>query len=210
MAVNKYFNHITALNERSLYNDLVVECIKNAGVDVYYIPREDFSVDPILRESFQTHFRTPYLIEMFFQDFMGPEGTGKIMSKFGLQVLEDYKLIVSRSRFDELGVPGRNRPGEGDLLYIGNGYNSFVNSYLEITFVENAKVYYSFGDFLSYEIHCQVFTFNYEKFETNTVIDNIAVENTNIGDLSMAINQGVKDKESLLISFNEKNPFGDF
>ena len=49
MAVNPYFNHITALNERSLYNDLIVENIKNSGIDVYYIPREDVSVDPILR-----------------------------------------------------------------------------------------------------------------------------------------------------------------
>lgn len=211
MAVNPYFNHITALNERSLYNDLIVENIKNSGMDVYYILRDDISVDPILRESFQTHFKNYYVIEMYFSNFSGPEGIGNTMSKFGLQVLDEFKFMLSKTQFNKLCIPNRTRPQEGDLIYMGTGFDSFPNSYFEITFIEPDRIFYPFGDFLIYEIQTRLFTFNYEKFETNLpVIDQIQIENTNVGDIDFAINAAVKTKEDILLEFDEKNPFGDF
>lgn len=211
MAVNPYFNHITALNERSLYNDLIVESIKMSGCDVYYIPREDMSVDPILRESFQTYFKSTYLIEMYYTNVTGPSGIGNTMGKFGLQILDEYTFMVSRSRFEELNIPEHIRPREGDLLYIGSGFDSYINNYFEITFVEPDRIYYPLGDYLVFELQCRLFTFNYEKFETNTFIDNIVNDNNNNKEIEErgAINTAVKTKESILLDFNEKNPFGD-
>lgn len=209
MAVNRYFNYLNSLNERKLYNDLIVENIKCSGVDVYYIPREDFSVDPILGESFQTRFKKAYVIEMYYNNVMGPEGTGDIMSKFGLQVQDEFKFMVARSQFEALEIPGHIRPREGDIVYVGEGYGSFSNSYFEITFVEPDRHHYPFGAILIYEIQAKTFTYSNEKFETGTFIDQISVENTNEIELSFAVNQGIKDRESTLLSFDEKNPFGD-
>ena len=211
MAVNPYFNHITALNERSLYNDLIVENIKMSGCDVHYIPREDVSIDPILRESYQTHFRSNYIIEMYYNNVTGPEGIGNTMSKFGLQILDEYKFMVSRTQFEKWAIPDHIRPREGDLIYVGSGFDSYLNNYFEITFVEPDRVYYPLGDYLMFELQCRLFTFNYEKFETNTFLDNIAIDNSNTVEMETkgALNSAVKTKESILLDFSEKNPFGD-
>lgn len=213
MATNPYFNHLKSKVEQSFYEDLVIENIKNAGVDVYYIPREYFEIDPILGEPTRSTFNSAYKIEVYFKDVMGYQGQGDLMSKFGLTMQDDTKLEISKKRFEQLGILDRMRPREGDLIYIGdienNGYGSFTNSFFEITYVEHESPFWQVGKYFTYELQCQLFTYSYEKFNTgNAAIDSMN-SITNQSEIDVAINQALKTKEQTLVDFSEKNPFGD-
>jgi hypothetical protein len=43
MATSVYFNNQRATVEQNLLEDLIIESIKNHGIDVYYLPRESQS-----------------------------------------------------------------------------------------------------------------------------------------------------------------------
>ena len=213
MATNPYFNHLKSKTEQSFYEDLVIESIKNAGIDVYYIPREYFEIDPILGEPTRSTFNSAYKIEVYFEDVMGFQGQGDLMSKFGLIMQNDTKLKISKKRFRQLGIPNRIRPSEGDLIYIGdienNGFGSFTNSFFEITFVEHESLFWQLGKYFIYELKCQLFTYSYEKFNTGNVAIDTINSMTNQSEIDLAINQAIKTKEQTLVDFSEKNPFGD-
>ena len=40
MTTSVYFNHIESTPEQNLHQDLIIEAIKNYGIDVYYLPRK--------------------------------------------------------------------------------------------------------------------------------------------------------------------------
>lgn len=214
MATNPYFNHLKSRPEQELYEALVVENIKNAGVDVYYVPREYFQIDPILGEPVKSMFNAAYRIEVYFKDVMGFQGQGDLMTKFGLTIQDDTRLEISKRRFRELNIPDRRRPREGDLLYIGDienaGYDSFVNSFFEITHVEHDSPFWQVGKRFTYELQCQLFAFNYEQFNSgNEAVDKIT-EITNESEIDKAINVALDAQEQVLKDFTEQNPFGDF
>lgn len=213
MATNQYFNHLKNKSEQDFYEKLVIENIKISGIDIYYIPRDVFEIDPILGEPKRSSFNSSYKIEVYFKNVNGYDGQGDLMSKFGLLVQDDASFIISRKRFRELQIPKRQRPLEGDLIYVGdienNGVGTFTNSFFEITHVEHENPFYQLGKYFVYEVKCQLFTYGYEKFATNNQsIDNINSE-TNDVEISIAINKALKSKSQELIDFSEKNPFGD-
>lgn len=213
MTTNPYFNHLKSKSEQTLYESLVIENIKNAGIDVYYIPREYFEIDPILREPKKSSFNSAYKIEVYFEDVTGYGGQGDLMTKFGLIMQNDTKLKISKKRFLELNIPDRIRPREGDLIFIGdienNGRGTFTNSFFEITFVEHESPFWQLGKYFTYEVQCQLFTYGYEKFNTgNSAIDEINTM-TNQSDIDIAINDALSTKKQTLVDFSEKNPFGD-
>lgn len=213
MATNPYFNHLKSRTEQAFYEDLIIENIKNAGIDVYYIPREYFEIDPILGEPKKSTFNSAYKIEVYFKDVTGYGGQGDLMSKFGFMMQNDTRLQLSKKRFLELGIPNRNRPREGDLVFIGdienNGRGSFTNTFFEITFVEHESPFWQLGKYFTFELQCQLFAYGYERFNTgNAAIDEISTM-TNQADINVAINNALATKEQTLVDFSEKNPFGD-
>jgi hypothetical protein len=213
MATNPYFNHLKSKTEQSFYEDLVVENIKNTGVDVYYIPREYFEIDSILGEPSRSTFKSAYKIEVYIKDITGYSGQGDLMTKFGLAMDDETRIEISKKRFGQLGIPDRQRPREGDLIYVGDiengGYGSFTNSFFEIMYVEHESPFWALGKYFTYELKCKLFTFSYEKFNTgNSAIDTIN-SITNKSDIDIAINQALQIKEKTLVDFSEKNPFGD-
>jgi hypothetical protein len=213
MTTNPYFNHLKSKPEQSLYESLIIESIKNAGIDVYYIPREYLEIDSILGEPKKSTFNSAFKIEVYLKNVMGYEGQGDLMTKFGLMMQDDASLMISKKRFLELNIPNRIRPREGDLIYIGdpenNGYGSFTNSFFEITYVEHESPFWQLGKYFVYELKCQLFTYSYEKFNTqNAAIDEINTT-TNASEIDVAINNALETKKATLVDFSEKNPFGD-
>ena len=45
MTTSVYFNHIESTPEQNLHQDLIIEAIKNYGIDVYYLPRKYLNED---------------------------------------------------------------------------------------------------------------------------------------------------------------------
>jgi hypothetical protein len=176
MATNKYFNHIRSAAEQTLYDNLTIENIQIAGQDFWYMPREYVQIDPILGEPTRNSFNSSYEIEGYFKDTTFFGGQGDFLAKWGVVANDVMDLIISKTRFRSLAIPGRlERPVEGDLIYYGdplngsNGLGSMVNSLFEITFVETEVPFWPLGKQLVYQLKCQMFSFNYEKFQTGII-----------------------------------------
>jgi len=228
MATSSYFNHLHSSKEQNLYRSLTRENLRITGVNVFYVPRTDelkeatvlvdgtTVSDDILKESVKTSFLSNYQIEVYFKNVGADDGDGDIMSKFGFAQMNSNIYVMSKDSFEELNIPYRHRPREGDLIYMGDmietptGWGSFTNNLFEITYVTRDSIFWPVGKYFTYEITCQLFTYGYEKFQTgNTAIDNMATGNTNEIDVSMGINTAAKNRKSALLDFSQHNPFGD-
>lgn len=144
MATNLYWNNFpkTITNEQLLIEDLVIESLQIHGMDVFYLPRtSQDSVDYLYGEDPLKQYTKAFPIEMYLEDVTGMEGEGDFISKFGLEIRDEIKLLVSRRRFAAT-VP-QIRPNEGDLIYV-----PLVQNFFEVTFVEHENdqaMFYTLG-----------------------------------------------------------------
>lgn len=164
MPTNVYFNP-GVLSEQRFYEDMIEESLRIYGQDVYYIPRNIKNLDQVLNDATANEFNQAYLIEMYI-DEGGYTGEGTIMSKFGLEIRDQATLVVSRRRWENFigrentTVVG-GRPNEGDLIYI-----PLSGSLFEIKFVEHEAAFYQLANIFVYELHCEMFEYSGEKFNT--------------------------------------------
>ena len=211
MATSPYFNKIRGVEEQGLFEDLVVEMIQIAGVDVLYIPRKILEFDRVLKEPSKSTFDKAYPIEAYLPDGGNFGGEQNIMSKFGFRVNQTSEILVSKKRFDELGT-GLLRPMEGDLIFIGQAersYRSFTNTLMEINQVWYNQPDWQFGKHFTYKMVCETFTYNHETVRTGMPgPDAIEVEGPNVQDsISISNNDIIDIKSSVL--FDKKNPFAN-
>jgi len=162
MAINPYFYNNT--NEQNLVEDITVEIIKATGQDCLYVPREYLTIDRVFGEDPGSSFTTTYTIEMYLQSFKGFDGTD-IITQFGIEIKDKVSLVMARRRFRE-EVTNKNtaitRPREGDLIYFPTSKSLF-----EINFVEHENPFYPLGKLYSYLITAELFTYSYEKINTD-------------------------------------------
>lgn len=206
MTVNSYFNHITNKVEQDYFEDFVVETIQVSGMDIDYIIREN-TVDPILREEFGSEFKNSFKIEAYFHDVESFGGEGDIMSKFGWKQTDTMSISIAKKRWRALKVPGpgrAERPREGDLIFLPLSKTMF-----EITFVENENPFWQLGRYHVYKLSCAMFTQGYETFATGKpLLDSTGTADNN-HEIDTAINNAIESAAGLLMSLDEKNPFGD-
>jgi hypothetical protein len=159
--------------EQGLVQDLINEQLKIYGVEVYYLPRQYLTEKTVIKEVIESQFNFAYPIEAYIDSYEGYGGQGTILSKFGIQELDDLTLIVSRERWEtyisELiknieDIKISNRPKEGDLIYFPYG-----NRLFEIKYVEHEKPFYQLRKNYVYELRCELF--RYENEVINTGID---------------------------------------
>jgi hypothetical protein len=162
-------------SEQGLIQDLINEQLRMYGVDVYYLPRKYVTERTVIKEVIESKFDNAYPIEAYVDTYDGYEGQGTILSKFGVQPLNDLNLIISKERFETYISPLiRNlpdvklstRPKEGDLIWFPLGDRLF-----EIKFVEHEKPFYQLQKTYVYELRCELF--RYEDEIVNTSIDEI-------------------------------------
>jgi hypothetical protein len=148
-------------SEQGLFQDLINEQLKIYGVDVYYIPRIFKKENTIIREVVSSEFSNAYPIEAYINDFNGYGGQGTILSKFGLQDMDDLTLSISRERFETYITPLAqklpniklpDRPKEGDLIWFPLGDRLF-----EIKFVEHENPFYQLQKQYVYELRCELY-----------------------------------------------------
>ena len=190
MSTSVYFNNQRATVEQHLLEDLIIESIKNHGIDVYYLPRESqSSVDELFGDDPVKYFRKAIKIEMYLESFQNYEGNQEFFSKFGLEVQDTARLCVARRRFERQvsSVMGADRrvPKEGDLLYLPIQFKL-----MEIKFVQEEKNFFQLGrDSINpymYGLTVEAFKYNGELIQTGTEeIDRIADLQSNVLELDL-------------------------
>lgn len=159
--------------------DLINESIRMYGIDVFYLPRQYVSEKTIIKEVIESEFNFAYPIEAYVSSYDGYGGQGTILSKFGIQELDDLNLIISQERFHNYITPLieklpdvklSTRPKEGDLIYFPLGDRLF-----EIKYVEHEKPFYQLQKNYVYELTCELFRYEDEVVDTNIdfIDDNI-------------------------------------
>jgi hypothetical protein len=152
------------------------------GVEVYYIPRKYATTNTIIKEVIESKFDNAYPLEAYVNTYEGYEGQGTILSKFGVQPLDDLTLTISKERFETYITPLTeslpnielaSRPKEGDLVYFPLGDRLF-----EIKFVEHEKPFYQLQKNYVYELTCELFRYEDEILDTGVteIDDNVADE----------------------------------
>ena len=173
MALNSHFNNFFNTAEQSLLEDLTIESIKIYGHDVYFLPRTIVSRSDVFNEDRLSVYSNAHAVEVYLVDVEGFQGEGDFLSKFNIQVRDEYSFEVARSRFaNSVGTPaGIARPREGDIIYM-----PLVSSYFIIKFVEHElHNFYQLGGLYTYLMKTELFEYSGEVFSTGrSEIDSIA------------------------------------
>jgi hypothetical protein len=164
-------------SEQGLMQDLINESLRMYGVDVYYIPRQYVTEKTVIHEVIESKFTNAFPIEAYVQTYDGYSGQGTLLSKFGIQELDDLNIIISKERYQNFIAPfAKNiedvklsqRPKEGDLIYFPLGRRLF-----EIKYVEHEKPFYQLQKNYVYELTCELFRYEDEIIDTGlNFIDN--------------------------------------
>ena len=185
MALNPFFQQGSS-TEQNLIQDLINEQLKMYGVEVYYLPRQYATENSVIKEVIQSKFENAYPIEAYVDTYDGYNGLGTLMSKFGIQEMDDLTLTISKERFEEYITPlstGTSniklvtRPKEGDLIYFPLGDRLF-----EIKYVEHEKPFYQLQKNYVYQLTCELFRYEDEVIDTDVadIDDNIQDQGYNI------------------------------
>jgi len=168
-------------SEQGLLQSLINESIGIHGIDVYYIPRQYITKRTVIREVIESKFSVALPIEAYVDTYEGYEGVGTLLSKFGIQQVNDLTITISKERYESYiaplieNVPNIElsaRPKEGDLIYFPLGDRLF-----EIKYVEHENPFYQLRKTYVYTLRCELFRYQDEIIETGLeFIDNNVVD----------------------------------
>lgn len=166
MPTSPYFNNQAAIREQFLVEDLIIESIRNHGVDMFYIPRESqSSLDELFGDDPVKTFTKAYVIDVYLETFNDFEGNQEFFSKFGLEIQKTGKVTIARRTFNKL-IPSsvRTVPQEGDLIWM-----PIQQKLMEIKFVEEEKNFFQLGKKAPYmfNINMEAFKYNGELIKTD-------------------------------------------
>ncbi|NBW12602.1 MAG: hypothetical protein EBR82_31710 [Caulobacteraceae bacterium] len=187
--LNPFFLQGSA-SEKNLMQDLINESIQIYGVEVHYLPRKYITEKTVLREVIESVFDNAYPIEAYISSYDGYGDNPTILSKFGIQNLNELTLEISRERFETYispliknlsNIKLSNRPKEGDLIYFPLGDRLF-----EIKYVEHEKPFYQLQGNYTYQLTCELFQYEDEVIDTgvNEIDDTIGGSDNNDPDNS--------------------------
>ena len=192
MATSVYFNNYNSNAEQRVIEDIIVESMKIMGFDAFYLPNDnDIARDLLYGEDPVKRFQTAFPLEMYLSsdplDYLGQQ---EFFSKFGLEIKDVVKVMVSRRSFAQR-VPQNtfDRPREGDLVYVP--FLNGTGELYEITFTEQSKDMHMLGrkQPYFYELRLEKFKYSQEFINTgNEDIDHVVndsayqiILNTNAG-----------------------------
>jgi hypothetical protein len=177
-----YFNNYNAkYNEQRIVEDLICESIKIMGFDAYYIPNSNaqdrdilFGEDPL--KTFSVYFP----MEMYLSTSDNYMGEQEFFSKFGLEIRNQVKVILSKRTFSERYPQNNNtRPLEGDLVYVP--FLNGTGELYEIKFVDQNKDFATLGRTVPYfyELSLEKFKYSNEIIQTgHAEIDSIGADDS--------------------------------
>tara|TARA_R100001591_G_C4328408_1_gene177414 strand:- start:348 stop:1091 length:744 start_codon:yes stop_codon:yes gene_type:complete len=170
MTINHYFQSGTTIgrnSEQLLHEDLIIECLKIYGFEVFYMPRSSVSLDTILNEDPLNKYTQAYPLEMYLSDINGFQGEGDLLTKFGVEIRDQANFTVSKRRWDQTvaragSVQLDTRPAEGDLLFF-----PLTKSFFEIRRVEGTDPFFQLGKLYVYNLFCELFQYSSEDVDTH-------------------------------------------
>lgn len=157
-------------SEQGLIQDLINEQLRMYGIDVHYLPRQFITEKTVIREVIESEFNNAYPIEAYIDTYDGYSDNPTILSKFGIQALNEITLIISRERFknyisplvqNQPNIKVSSRPKEGDLIYFPLGKRLF-----EVKYVEHEKPFYQLQGLYTYQLRCELFRYEDEVIDT--------------------------------------------
>jgi len=177
MALNSFFLQ-GSTGEQNLVQDLINEQLRMYGVEIHYLPRKYVTEKTVIREVIESKFDEAYPIEAYIENNEGYGDQTTLLSKFGIQALNEITLTISKERFESYITPlldGKSdikvstRPSEGDLIYFPFGDRLF-----EIKFVEHEQPFYQLKKTYIYTLKCELFRYENEVIDTDVAeIDDI-------------------------------------
>ena len=157
MPLSPYFLQ-GSTSEQRLVQDLINEQLKIYGQDVVYLPRKIVNKKSIIKEIVASTFDDAYRLEAYLLNYQGFEGSGDILSKFGVKTTDAVNLVVSKERYEDFITPFlgsdvevSTRPQEGDLVFL-----PLDNTMFEIKYVEARKPFYQLNNLYVYTLSCEV------------------------------------------------------
>lgn len=208
-------------SEQAIYQGLTTEAIQVVGHTMYYLPRKLQRLDIIFGEDVLSKFDLAIPLEMYISNFQMWEGNQELISKFGLEIQRQVRLVISRERWETEIEPYKNdvwvsaRPQEGDLIF-----EPMSKSLLEIKFADHDEEFWQLAQNYKYTLTCELFRYNNDKISTGVpVIDELTMGMTE--DINGVIhnipeNNNIRQdnaqqftNESTILEFNINNPFGD-
>lgn len=194
MATSQYFNNYNSrYTEQRLVEDLIVESIKIMGFDGYYLPNDnDVARDLLYGEDPVKKFQSAFPVEFYLSEALNYTGEKEFFSKFGLEIKNHTKVIISRRSFSQR-VPQNTftRPREGDLIYVP--FLNGTGELYEITFADQDKDFHTLGRVIPYfyELHLEKFKFSSELIATGVEeIDESAKQATYSIELDLGAGSG--------------------
>ena len=173
--------------------DLIVESIKIMGFDGYYLPNDnDLARDLLYGEDPVKKFQSAFPVEFYLSEALNYTGEKEFFSKFGLEIKNHTKVIVSRRAFSQR-VPQNTftRPREGDLIYVP--FLNGTGELYEITFTDQDKDFHTLGRVIPYfyELHLEKFKFSSELLATGVAdIDDAAKQASYSIELNLGAGSG--------------------
>lgn len=169
-------------SEQGLLQSLINEAISIHGIDVYYIPRQYITKRTVIREVIESKFSIALPIEAYIDTYEGYEGAGTLLSKFGIQQINDLTITISKERYKNYIAPLiqnipkielSERPKEGDLIYFPLGDRLF-----EIKYVEHENPFYQLQKTYVYTLRCELFRYQDEIIDTGIdfIDDNVQAQ----------------------------------
>ena len=149
---------------------MIIESIKNHGIDIYYIPRDSqSSLDELFGDDPVKSFTQAYPMEAYLESSNDFEGNSEFFSKFGLEIQKSARMAIARRTFEQnLPTDLRNLPKEGDLIWM-----PVQQKLLEIRQVEEEKNFFQAGKLAPYMFGINIETFKYNGELINTGIEAI-------------------------------------
>lgn len=177
MPVSVYFNNQGATREQILVEDLIIESIRNHGIDIYYMPRTSQSTfDKLFGDDPVKYYDSAYKIDMYLETFNDFGGQQEFFSKFGLNIDKTARVAVARRTFQKL-VPTavREFPKDGDLIFLPT-----QNKLMEVKFVEEEENFFQLGrsktDKVSNRTMPYMYSLSLETFKYNGELLNTGIQ----------------------------------
>jgi len=167
-----FFNNFAHSQTQNVLDDLIIECIRQYGMDCYYIPRRRDTYDNLLSEDDTSYYDTAYQIPIYLKSAEGFMNQEAFLSNFGLEIRPQAIFSIARAEFEREILSQESaliRPREGDLVYFPLNGRTF-----EIRFTDDKPFFYQHGKLQMYDITTELFEYSSEKFTTGIAeIDSI-------------------------------------
>ena len=195
MVLNSFFLQ-GSTGEQNLVQDLINEQLRMYGVEVHYLPRKYITENTLIKEVIESKFDEALPIEAYIENNEGYGDQTTILSKFGIQALNEITLTISKERFEtyispllegDSNVKVSTRPSEGDLIYFPFGDRLF-----EIKFVEHEQPFYQLKKTYIYTLKCELY-----RYGTGEVIDTDVTEIDDVFTEDDAAAQGLSGTQTL-------------